>query len=1259
MVYSLWSRLCVTALYPLLLCGLIACYHQGLFLQSFSAACFLLVVGVLITFTSMRRYRQRLNYVEGLDRDVTAALEGQDQVKQTAALQAHWIDLLGDRGVGLVSVLLLILVIPVILASASHLAPLHVFEVTSTQHQQLGLLTWIAFVAIETVGAVKLIFDYFGMEQLQDIAHLGDNFTAYWQWFMALVQVGLISLVFDVFRRYLDLSSTLNRLASVALIATDELTERETALRSHPDGTNGDRIERGLLNDYKNSQSQLQARVDTLARFLCVFPKRRMINRLVQSILSSEQQSFQTKLSEEGKQQLLNALLVSGARMEHRGLAARVSFSLALKLLQTRSTSLPLRRAALDILGGYHPLTTQLPAVLIGPDLIQSLSVSRDQLRAGSAHAISQELSIDYERLILASSYALVARGERSALSALFMTRYSDDPLLRQEGEHRLNHLLLQLSQSELGILEVVIALLNASEAGDSVDVEKQLHVLTLMHQDNPTETADLLDLNLCQLIMSHLTRTARSPSTLRTMVDHLSQLNLPYFDLAIWAALQSDGASQHLSGLIEGLKSQPACYLNVAKRIVFTLREGSPQEVKRQLVVCKEYADPDSSSFITLIMESIDALQDRYTSLHDQGKSTKQISHQLFHLISGLAVSQAASHHAQVSEWLNQRDRSSLPDRPQQALKLVKAQLGEAHEFLQLFVSYLDQLASSPSDRAKDPSTQLIHTLDPEIKSVERSWFSLLLEAREARPARFQTRARDVIEMLQEHISPVRFAWLSFLLAQDVDSSLRSHLLQLLRRRLKHLNYGTLNPLSAQPVMAWLYDRVLEQSSSEQNPNVLAQWVRVFGAISPFLDPSDRHERTLNHLFLILDRGLPSAKINAQVTGVAAETIGVLGKTCQLDVSQQLIQRFAEGSVALKTGICKALLEVSDPVALQFFSEQAVPETPLNNDGFNYMVKALHQARNLTALIPLLSGAELLSDSKLSALISPFKQSSYPSGALVTLLEDHDLNTLRVHICERLQHEDLIAPCAGIIPLLFDENDQQLELEDSDVARALFEAIQRSELRPIDCLHISRALAITFPKRFSKQFDTIVSQLKKDGSRTLPQWILGLETIDPDQMVSLIFDLLQTEEELQPNSIVHLSGPLVRHGGSRGRQVVYQWISEYPMVGYSIVNKIKEYGSPEQDKFRLKDELYRTRRLLDRFSLESEPNQQQTAYATSLQISLLNTLYHFGEKNCFAELVQLSIYEANNMIERQLQTQALDHLPNSVREILTAELEE
>lgn len=1262
--HPLVSTLCIL-LYPTATAVLVWLIWNGQYQTCFNLACALIFCAIVITIASMRRYRQRLNYVEGLDREASQPIDNIDGLTQISALKPSWIDLLGDRGVGLVSVSLLVVVVPSTLTAASHIEGLRVFQTLPPQFESLDLSSWIAFVAIESVGFIKLLFDYFGMNRLQEIGHLGEHFTPYWQWFMALVQVGLISLAFDVFRRYLDLSTTLDRLTSTALIAADEALVQETEyIKLARTELVDSRQLRAALSEHDHARNRVLARVDTLARFLTVFPRRRMINTLIRAIIAPEQSRFQVPLTDEGRRQLLNSLQLSGSRMNNRGLAARITQQLALRLLHTHLTPLPLRRAALDALGGYHPLIKQGPYPLPERDRIEAVQVARDQLRASSANATSDSISIEYEQLIFASSYTLTVRGERTALSSLVAMRFTDALLLRREGESRLYHLYLHLSESEQNALETILAVMTSSEEGDDLTTEKHLRSLCAIMKSD-TSASDLLDLNLCQLLCSQMAHYANGAHILRVMVNLLEQSGLSSLEQIIWASIQRPDLQAHaLNGLIEGLKCEPNLYKSVAQRIAFTLKEGTPQEVKKQLELCERCSDVDSSTFPSLFIDEISSLIQQLDHLDEGSSSHRTIRQKILNLILGLSVSHVAMHRDLLDPWLTRLSQKTLTLELHKALQLLRAQLGEPELFKQIFAEYLSAIELPPSESKREISVRLIHTLDPDIEDVEGEWLSLLNEAKEGSPNSHHARAREIIETLQSKTSPVKLAWLIRFLEDDVHHSLKGQLILLFRNRLRHIRQGIFQPLTFESSTRFIFEYVKKKCLTEGYSGTLVQWVRTLGEISVQSGLSIHIEEASEILYALLDRSIPEVSINAQVMAVAAETLGTLGQRCNLDVSDQLINRYEQTPYqASKTGIIRALHDVGDEASLQFLTSTAAGTHSLNQTAFDWMVRALHRSRDLSSLTPLLSNAQNLTRAELNNLLNPFSIYRYPSGSLKDYLNEGSLNTLRVLICEILNDEasdeTTVASVVSVIPLLFTEGDGELNTEEDEIAVALFSAARRSSIRPIDCLKITQALATTFPQRYMENFDEILEHISHHTPLHRVQWVLGLEHSDPDRMVNQLLEIAKDPKHLRPNSVVDMCGPLIKHGGARARRVVYEWISEFPMVGYSIIYKIGQYGSPEQDNLRLKDELYRARRLIQSLTRDQIETYDRVSPAARLFVNLLNTLYQFGERSCFAELVQLAISPAERTIDREIKSHALKLLPESVSEILTAELED
>ena len=1252
----------IMALYPLGVLTLLTLYANVYIFASFTLAMILIIVGSMIAVSSTRRYRQRLNYVEGLER---AANEGERSERGEAAeaLAPHWVDRFGDRGVGLNNAIMLALVVPTLLASAHQLESMHLFPAAAQVSADYGLSTWVTFVAIEIGGPIKLVFEYLGYAQLNEIAELGEQFSAPWKLFMAVVQVGLISLVFDVFRRYLDLNATLDRFASTALLSVDQLTAAEERLHRYL--VSGDleaHHERQLTNEYQAAQSDLHTRVDTLARLLTVFTYRRMVNRLARAVQSPELNSLSVEVSDEGRGQLLLALFISGARSGPLSLSARTAQQTALASLNVEAP-VSLRLAALDVLGSYHPLVHPSHTLTLSAhDRVEAMMSAREQLRLGSAHSVSIELSIGYERLTLSSAFMLAAYGDRGALASLLMLRLSESKILKREGEQRLYHLLGRSTQRVDGALQQIVEIIGASERRDDDAVELAVsELISLLPTSSLGSASDQLDPHLVQQLINTLISELRSARALRSTVEKLSGAELHSLSVVLWAALQTRGVERGLrTGLIEGAQTSQRLYHEIGEHIIHTLRFGLPHEVRRNLEIIATFCDPDSFTLARRFMEEIDSLIAQHElEVTARVVTDAALDHQLFNLLSGLSRLNLSVYAERTRAWLDERSWSEFNPRIASAAELLYALVGDSERFSMLFADYLEGLEETSQTSAQQAAHELIHILDPHVIEVEAQWRALLTEARAGKVPEARQRAQELIAGVQESTTPVRVAWLWAFLSIEVHHTLRSPLLQRISTRAKHLNQAKLIPLTHENTRDWMLREVIRYSSSETHQGVMSQWLRLLGTIGRELNDEGKHV-AISHLYRALDGELNLAQ--AGVRRAAAEAIGSINQTELSSRSAELIGRFSQQrSQGAQAGIARALLAINDEPARRFFAELTQRDHTLNADGFTAMSRALHQARDFDSLSHLLLDIERLPHRELSELLKPFGTSGLPPQGLREYLSDEALQVTRDLVLEKLRAPDVpatvVASCVGVIPQVVQDDDREISDE-------LLKAVRDPELRQIDCERITNALSLAFPNQYMTAFDEVLDELTHNNR---PKWILGMVHHDAERAVNLLLEIAEKyrdhPEQINPHNITALTGAFLKHGGSRGRRFVYHWLSQYAHIAYSIVRWVRTHGSRELDAPRLKDELYRNQRRLNQLELKSksetaddEAMQQKLRAAAQLKVELLNALYQFGEESAFAELVKLATHKPVSYLDRVLKHEALIALPSQVRSLLSGD---
>jgi hypothetical protein len=1180
-----------------------------------------------------------------------------------------------------VSLFMLTLVIPTLLSTAYELKSLHLFSVTPEVQADYNLLTWLTVVAMDTLGPVKLVFDYFDLSQLIEIGELSERFSAPWQWFMALVQVALISLVFDVFRRYLDLNSTLDRFASTILISAEQLLHKERELHEHLTSSHVDQhLRHQLTHEHQAAQNDLHARVDTLARFLTVFSRRRMMNTLIKTIDRAERHPFSVEATDEGRGQLLLALMIAGARSGSMSLAARISQQSALRSLHV-NVPVPIRLAALDTLGSYHQLLhPKITLKLASRDQSQALMLAREQLMLGSAHSVSVDLSIEYERLTLASAFVLAFHGERGAAASLLMLRLSKSQILKREGEQRLHHLLGRQDHEDKVLLEQVARTIEASEHHDdaltSTCISGLIDLLTpsldtsdmsvTPHDEASTndrllEVKRELDLDLGQLLISTLVDQVKSPRVIRSAIERLSRVEIKPLGLILWATLQR--SSHHapvIAGLIEGIQSSGSLTREVTEHIIQTLRFGSPYEVRYNQILSMRFTDPDSLTVPQIFMDEIDRLALESSSYKDQSAERSSLEGQLYNLLGGLSLINVSGHAEKVNAWLDQATWTDTTVNIQACVDLLRAMAGDSSRFHRLFSEYLESLTTSSNDRSPKQVAyyNLIHLVDPSLSKVEDQWLALLNESRAGKIGEANQRAIEVITEVQRNTTPVRVAWLWTLLGTDQHQSLRSPLIQRLCTRAKHINQTKLIPFTHKSAHDWMRSEVMRRCQIEDNQVVMAQWLKLLGVLGSESELDEQAE-VIHLLYQALDGNLSLTQ--ASVRKVAAESIGRIGQNHQVEASTELVKRFtAITSQTAQAGIARALNMIGDQVAFDFFAQKATELDVFNEDGFIAMVKTLHSARDYRALSSVLLRADMLSDRKLSELLKPFGTSELPALSLREYLSEQAISATRDLVLNKINDPDtndnVVASCVGVIPQIVLSEDQLL-------CDALINAVQDSELRQGNCQRITHALSLTFPAQFLEWFTSVLDSIPQDNK---PKWIAGLAPHDPDQSVMLLLkladDARHNQKPINMNNISTMTGVLLKHGGSLGRRAVYQWLVDYPHIAYAIVKRIASDGSREQDRPRLKDELYRNQLDIERLRTlsSSKERDDQLRAAAQLQVEVLNALYSFGEDKSFVDMLSLVVSQPEDYADQVLKYQARLLIPGPIKNFLsTADLED
>ncbi len=1284
--------------YTLVSLWVIFCYHYGLHSLGFYCALALIVVGVMITISSTRRYRQRLNYVEGLekashDRD----LNGEDS--QTA-LQSHWVDSLGDRGVGFINMLMILVAVPGLLGHASLIPQLSLFAAPSMESHGFGFETWVAFVAIESVGFMGLVFDYFGLDQLSQVADLGDLFSEHWRWFMAAVQVGLLSLAFDIFRRYLDLSAALDRFIQTLSLSGDELKESAAALQSSLRlGEDRDQHrERELLNLYRRDESEAHARVETLARFLMVFPKRRIIKRVVQFI-DIKTSRVDTTLGEESQSLLLTALSLAGMRSQI-GLITRVNHNVAFRLLSERS-NLHLRIAALDTLSGYYAIhQDELPRLSVN-EQERMMGLANEQFRVGSAHAISTELSVTYERLCLAASYALASSQQLESALPLLILRYSEAKLLTEESERRLDRLLTHCSIADREIMERVTEVIDAAHREDDLGIEESLDLfsdsvkrLNASHLAAGIEAEPIRE-SLLQLIMINVLGRANGPGVIRQMVGVLSIIGEERLAQILWSALsappQKNKNSRVIAGLIEGVRAHSGLYQRIQALLVDQLCHGQAHDVQRAAQLCFDMSLDDLSPLPSALLLEI---THRYHRLAEsetvsiQDEEREALITEISHLTCGLSnVRGTPRIRGEVMEVLNELEEGSETSKHlRYNADLLRSMTGDESAFLTLFSAYrgalayrlaADQFTEGRGEEGNRDETSIIsimRLLDPSLYHSALQWEQTLQRAtiNDNEPALDNTQIKEISRRLVEEMLPqpsaVKISWFMAFMNGGVTDRLRSQTLQLMRSRLKYLEHTSIDPLTNLAPLEWLFDEAMKRLKGESNASVKKQWLRLIASLALKV----RDEERVGRGVALLKRCLKGeeSRVNAELRGLSAELLGELGRQYKrLDISLFLVTFYdsLDGAlpVAVSRGVARALGGLNDHHAVHFFTIRAEePMLRLRREALTAMVKCLGEHRAYQPLITVIGQLRDLSDSELGALCRPLVEHSVEIKAL---LEKNTRHLIRNYALQRVS-DDQVSPaaleaCIGLIPLAVDEDDLEAKSR-------LFDLLLETE-RQGQFYRISKCIAATFPLDYQSRYNEILERLDDD---LRPKWMMGLGEISSQRVLDdfnprefMLAELIKwfnerdSELSINPENVLELSTKLLQYGGNEERVYVYEWmrLKHYQMISYAIVWRVIEYGQRPLDVAPLKDELNRLRshrRRLERSS--SVIGRWDIGHQARYEVELLDALRHFGDTKSKVKLMELSVIEPQSDYERVVQRWAITKLSDEQRVYLEIDMD-
>lgn len=1249
--------------------AVIYAYTLGWHYHGFYLSTSLIAIGLFITVSSILRYRQRLNYVEGLER----ALSDQDlgHSSRQTILRSHWIDHLGDRGVGVINILLILVAVPGVLGHASLLPELALFEEASVESHGFGFGTWVAFVALESIGVIRLIFDLLGLERLTEVAALGERFSEPWRWFMAMVQVGLLSLAFDIFRRYLDLSTMLGRFASTIALSGIDLSRDRVALQNVHLDSSYEVDEK--FNHYLNQRGESFARVETLTRFLTVFPKRRIISKINQVVQHPKAWRLDATLDDEGRSLLLIALTLAGMRTGH-SLSLKVAQNTAFELLNQNS-SLTLRITALDVLSGLYARRIDEIPYLSDEDQKTLLSVAREQLRIGSAYAISTKLSIEYERLALAASFALSVSHERRSLLPLFTLKFSDSKVLSEEADYRLHKLLKRLDQYEIKMAQTLLEMIEVSSHHDEVKTEECLFKLMALTENtgdksSKSESNPLLNQSMIQMTMSRVAHASMGVGVLRTMVRELGRLNVDWAGQSIWSLLTALESEESRFGLVEGIQTNQSLTQVVHLHLIKTLTHGLPHEVEQALRVCRLLTANELSMLPILTLHEIERCLSQLCSKKKDVVAHKRLIPQLQNLSIGLAkMKVSAKHQASLQstyERLELMDEIVLTP----IKGLFKATKGEEEALSSIFQSYLQTLSLRRLGQVVTQPEQMIardiiERFDPSIVAESAKWERILFTYSQAE-AQIDLKeanmlASSLVPKLVTAVTPIKFLWLLQSLSDPVHAQLKSSILQRLITRLKFLEHMSLAPLFNRPPLEWLFDYTCRRIRSESQHQAMRQWIRLLTHLMIKLKSPRYIEEGISILKQIIEG--KEIRVRSELRGLAAEQFGQLCKVRpKRELSQYLVDQLQEKNQpqSIINGICRGLRNISDDIAKYFFIHKARGiNSTLTKTAFVAMVECLDKLEEYEVLASLCTRLEELQDEELIALCgSLMRQADLYKKIIDQRTKNLILNYALGRLREASASEKVQSACVDVLPMTTSSDDQ----ETCDLLFQLLSSMSRQTL----FYRLTQVIAEIFPTRYQQFYQPVLSELSSDLK---PKWIMGWAKIDPvksqgkalptEFMISeLVHWLSQIEgsKGMNVENILSLSTQLLIHGQGDERGYVYRWMkaSRYRHIAYAIVKRVKESGRREQDIPLLKDELNRLHsRAERRLRIGGKAEDENLEEDVKFEIELLDALAYFGQTDAHLALINFAVKAPNGHKQRRLQQLALTKLSDALKDNL------
>lgn len=1264
----------------------------------------LLAIALLLSFFSAKNHYRKVRWVKGLEPRRDGSLDQSDPYRKS------WIEGFGDRGMAMINLMALGVHLPILMALNQYLDlelfgrdSLSIFAVSSEGIKHtLNLLEWVYFIAAQCLPLntmIELSQTYFfdlnlGAWVEHDRAQ-GDLLTPVGEGVIFLMNLLILSLLLESLYRRQDLRSMLKaQLSAISLSATtlDAYERAHLSLfnRSQDHSLNTEeRVERSLkraeaLSIREERTHELIGRQRNLYRFLSIFPKpflRRALSKTVRD--QNEDPTARAAI-------LSSTLDLPAYKRRLRGLIHPFA-SLAYEVM-IHDPSLELRRAAL--LSVDHWASRDQRKMVI--------KEARKIAQQSSAHCASVDRGIDYERLTLAATCALISQGEWSSLSVLVAGLRSPSPLVREEAITLFKTLMHSLTAQhhELGtlriLLEQIYALIKTLDGADSHGrgelIKERLHTLHETFMTAQEEMDDRLKQNLCEFVIDILfTEIGISFTKPSFITASFKLLNLGDSESVarnLWGVLSVRSLENQVQREIyEGLIQRPKlmeAFISLTQEV---LREGTYQE---RLDVARLYGDmiynqslhqvllnelqawlPVSRTSETGIMDVLFELICSLGKLCGVERPNPQLTEKSALLLaksfdeyglvgSGAERLEIARRYA--LSFLTPNDLFvSLFEWGTRSTRLFNFELGSL-----LDDTHLDLLEPEMIERLKVPAFELLCADQKEMVPFLSRSTQLAVSAKRGDDFTLDEPALDLLrfdqryylhQSLPESGDRLGVMWVNYLAKQAkvspsatslllifsmLDASYAVEIQRAALRKLKQFKTffkkSKLGPLSHRSFSEWVSLRLITLIDERSVKDRM--WT------SFILNLGSYHCTLSTHKLKAL---LRDQSLNARAHRAAAKALGQQGSEDQVRILQEAYQMTK--SIQVRGAIIEALtrmkIESADQVFMTFIQE-AIQDTTvrLNHEAFGHAFKRLKHLKQLDLVMPLYQSIETQQPELQEALYKAYRDSPFGDLNLTRHLWQIALSILKDESSKMSLLRSVTRALSTLKVQLEHQLDPRIYPEELE---ALYEStyvvlkltVNDRTMSAVILGDFAEAIACIRP---TKALDWLDMKLRSADVQKSSQLIACIAPLAPERFVELAmkhFERYHGQVKsggFSPSCINRLSSPFLKYAGRAGLSYIKRLVYDLNSAYSPYLIYAIQAHGDGHSDRPWLEELAQT--------LRQERLELGRVHA-KVEAALLNALHSFDDPKALPALIELALMDTRSEAEDRLQSEAIQVIEN------------